>query len=425
MAQRMALTDYAAKNGYLIADYYADEGISARKPMKYRKELLRLLNDVRDGNIDMILVTKLDRWFRNIRDYNITEDILAKNNCHWKTIFENYDSSTANGQMVINIMLSVNQAECDRTSERIKAVFKYKIDKRLHVNGALSYGYKTDENGFIIKDDSTSHIVDEIVSRYFVTYSKREVRNYIESKNYDNPPTVYQVNRILGNEVYTGRKFGKDDYCPAYMTRKQFEMIKSITQTKTHFNNHNSVYYFSSLIVCPVCGNKFTGFTKKQELKSGGYSYYKRYRCENKWSRHGTACITESVIEKYLIDNIMLNIDNEINSLKEKKAKVKVDKSHILKAEIERLNIQFQKGRISEQYYDEQYEILSDKLELYKGNDIDLKPLMALKSQFNDGWLKMYRDLNDERKKAFWKGALREITIDAHSRKVNGFTFLV
>ena len=113
------------KNNYTIVGCYADEGISARKPMKHRRGLLLLLEDVKRDKIDMILVTKLDRWFRNIKDYNITEEILQTHNCHWKTIYENYDSSTANGQMVINIMLSVNQAECDRTSERIKAVLDY------------------------------------------------------------------------------------------------------------------------------------------------------------------------------------------------------------------------------------------------------------------------------------------------------------
>lgn len=125
-AQRQALTEYALKNEYEITGYYADEGISARKSMRIRKELQRLLKDVQQDRIDMILVTKLDRWFRNIKDYQITQEILEAHHCCWKTIFESYDSSTANGQMVINIMLSVNQAESDRTSERIKAVFDYK-----------------------------------------------------------------------------------------------------------------------------------------------------------------------------------------------------------------------------------------------------------------------------------------------------------
>ena len=74
--QRDALTEYAHKHGYQIVGYYSDEGITARKKMQNRKELLRLLDDVRHDKIDLILVTKLDRWFRNIKDYHNTQAIL-------------------------------------------------------------------------------------------------------------------------------------------------------------------------------------------------------------------------------------------------------------------------------------------------------------------------------------------------------------
>ena len=59
-AQKKALTEFAERNGYHITDYYADEGISARKPMKYRKGLLRLLEDVKRDKLDMILVSWTD-----------------------------------------------------------------------------------------------------------------------------------------------------------------------------------------------------------------------------------------------------------------------------------------------------------------------------------------------------------------------------
>lgn len=79
-AQKKALTEYAESHNYTIVGFYADEGISARKPMKNRKGLMQLLEDVKKNKIDMILVTKLDRWFRNIKDYNITEEILQAHN---------------------------------------------------------------------------------------------------------------------------------------------------------------------------------------------------------------------------------------------------------------------------------------------------------------------------------------------------------
>ena len=106
-AQREALTNYANAHGYEIVGYYSDEGITARKKMQNRKELLRLLDDVKSDKIDLILVTKLDRWFRNIKDYHNTQSILEKHNCNWKTIFEEYDTSTANGRFAINMNVTV------------------------------------------------------------------------------------------------------------------------------------------------------------------------------------------------------------------------------------------------------------------------------------------------------------------------------
>ena len=68
-AQEATLKEYAQNKGYTIIDTYADEGITARKKLSNRKDLQRLLKDVQADKIDLILVTKLDRWFRNIKDY--------------------------------------------------------------------------------------------------------------------------------------------------------------------------------------------------------------------------------------------------------------------------------------------------------------------------------------------------------------------
>ena len=81
---------------------------------------------MRAGKIDIVVFTKLDRWFRNIAEYYKVQEVLETHNVNWKTIHEDYDTSTASGRLKINIMLSVAQDEADRTSERIKAVFDSK-----------------------------------------------------------------------------------------------------------------------------------------------------------------------------------------------------------------------------------------------------------------------------------------------------------
>lgn len=431
-AQKTALTDYALSHGYEIVGYYADEGLTARKKMQNRKDLLRLLRDVEADKIDLILVTKLDRWFRNIKDYHNTQAILEAHHCNWKTIFEEYDTSTSNGRFAINIMLSVNENECDRTSDRIASVFTYKKGRKEHLNGKPAYGYTTDEEKKLIKDPSTEHIVKDIFEYYFTTYSKKATVQHILSKYADSPvcPTMYQVNRILKCSTYTGEMYGIPDYCPAYISPEQHRKIQTISDSKI-IPHQPEPFLFSSMIKCPVCGKNMNGFVKRHHLKSGSVSEYKRYRCGAKFTEyHNGACISESVVENYLLNHVVEQVQADMLELaqKQKELQKQPDKSASIRAEMERLNNMYQKGRIKEAYYDEQYAILSEKLDACPPvNDIiiSLEAYKALSGAFSEGWQEMYYGLDAAHKKAFWKEIIREINVDAESRKICGFHFRV
>lgn len=150
-AQREALDTWATENHVQVVDRYIDAGISARKPASKRPELQRLLADVRSGQIDLIVFTKLDRWFRNIAEYYKVQEALETHRVDWKTIHEDYDTSTASGRLKINIMLSVAQDEADRTSERIKAVFASKMERQEPCVGRLPTGYKLEKGWLRIR----------------------------------------------------------------------------------------------------------------------------------------------------------------------------------------------------------------------------------------------------------------------------------
>ena len=77
-AQEDALVRFANENNMKIVGIYRDEGHSARKPVLKRPVMLQLLEDVKAGKIDRILVTKLDRWFRNVEQYYAVQRILDK-----------------------------------------------------------------------------------------------------------------------------------------------------------------------------------------------------------------------------------------------------------------------------------------------------------------------------------------------------------
>lgn len=427
-AQKKALTEFANANNYNIVGYYADEGISARKPMKYRKGLLQLLEDVKKDKIDMILVTKLDRWFRNIKDYNITEEILQAHHCYWKTIYENYDSSTANGQMVINIMLSVNQAECDRTSERIKAVLDYKRSIGEVTSGKCAcYGYKV-VNNRLVKDESVSHIVEDAYRHYFTCYSIRSTIKFLNEKYGPDAPTAHKIDRLFKNETYAGKDKDNLNYCEPYITLDEFNKIKQISVAKVYSSGNYEPYIFSSLIKCPWCGNNYTGYRKKQKLKNGGESIYIKYRCGNKFGRHSCAHLSEHKVEEYMITHVTSRLEQELADIEFKNShkSKKHDNRDAIQKEIERLNLLFQKGRITEKYYDEQYEILDKKLSLCEQEEkcISIEAYSDLIKAFSGNWQDLYLNLDKAHKQAFWKSTIKDIQIDKETHRICGFNFL-
>lgn len=420
------LTTFANRMGYHIVGVYADEGVSARKPTSKRPALLKLLKDVQENKIDLILVTKLDRWFRNIKEYHITQEILEKHNCYWKTVFENYDTSTANGQMVVNIMLSVNQSECDRDSERIKTVLDYKFRQGEHVTGAAPYGYMLQDKKQV-KDPDTEPIVEDAISHYFACFSKRKTVEYITLKYTDHPkkPSIYQINRILSEETYAGIYRGIQDYHPAYLTMDQYRLIRSTADSKTYPQTHEP-YIFSGLLICPECGAVLTGFRKKNIYKDGTVIYYKRYKCSRKYASHRTPCITERVVEEYMLEHVCSELSAVICTTQKKKDSGSVSKAPVIRAEMDRLNILFQKGRITDEYYDKQYVLLEEALknEQEDTSELKLEHYTKLKKHFSGNWKELYDMLDSAHKNAFWKRTIKEIRFDNETHKISGFSFV-
>ncbi len=122
-----ALTEFCRDNQFSVVDVYNDAGISARKSYKNRPELLRLINDCQSNRVDLVIFTKLDRFFRSVADYYAC--IEQMNNVPWRAIWEDYETETSSGVFKVNIMLSVAQAESDRTSERVKSITDYRRAK--------------------------------------------------------------------------------------------------------------------------------------------------------------------------------------------------------------------------------------------------------------------------------------------------------
>ena len=179
--QRDKLEEYAKANRMSVVGIYEDAGISARKPYKKRPAILRLLEDVKEKKIDLILFTKLDRWFRNVGNYYAVQEVLDANGVSWQAILEDYETVTASGRLKVNIMLSVAQDEADRTSERIKFTFEQKRARGESTNGRCPLGYKI-VNGRPEIDPETSEAAVDMFRTFVATRSALAATKHLQSE---------------------------------------------------------------------------------------------------------------------------------------------------------------------------------------------------------------------------------------------------
>ena len=113
--QKERLEAYCKIKGYEIGDYYTDEGISAKKGNK-RPEFEILKEDIKKKKINLMLAIKQDRISRSVYDWEEIISFIEENEADLEFVYYDINTASSNGKMVARIMMSVSQAEIERTS---------------------------------------------------------------------------------------------------------------------------------------------------------------------------------------------------------------------------------------------------------------------------------------------------------------------
>ncbi len=415
------LTEYCEKNKLKIVDHYTDEGISGAKPPLKRPSLQRLLDDVVAGKIDIILFTKLDRWFRSVKEYFKVQEILDKHGVQWKAIHENYDTTTANGQMAITIFLAVAQNERDRTAERIKVVFEHKRKNKEACFGGpnkpMGYMKVKDENGIrrLVKDPAEEQMTQEFWD-ILIKYNNLNKAVRHMSEVYGLTKSAKSWTRIARSPFYCGTWEGIEDFCEPYVSMKDWLMIQETAERRRQDTKAKRVYLFSGMLRCPSCGNVLCGNYNNKTYKGVKYEY-RGYRCRFTF----TTCqyrrtLTEKKIEKWLLKNIRELLEKEVYNAELEKAKPKKKpKSNLpaLKERLRRLNVMYMAGNISDEDYlrdDAELKLLIAKAE--SEAPPPERDVEALKELLKTDFISVYETLDAEDKRRFWRGIIKEIRVD-------------
>lgn len=144
-AQRAKIEGYATANGLDLIGVVLDEGVSG-KHTDNRPGLMSVIQRLESGEVDGLVVLKLDRLSRSTRDVLDLVDRFVKRDWSLHSISEQIDTETANGRFVLTVLAGLSQMEREQIGERTRLALAYKKAKGERV-GAVPFGWKLAEDG--------------------------------------------------------------------------------------------------------------------------------------------------------------------------------------------------------------------------------------------------------------------------------------
>ena len=226
-----------------------------------------------------MLAIKQDRISRSVYDWEEIISFIEENEADLEFVYDDINTASSNGKMVARIMMSVSQAEIERTSERTKMGLAGAI-KQGHIPHKAPLGYKH-ENKKLVVDESTKDIVIKIFNLYHDGNSHFKIASILNEEKALGKDNWRDstITNILANEVYKGDfVHGKRTKHPTYYSNVVEPLVSEELwyecQQQRRRNakayKRNEDYLFLQKLKCPNCGRILGG---KATRKKNGNIY--------------------------------------------------------------------------------------------------------------------------------------------------------
>lgn len=206
-AQTKILEAYAVVKGYSDFKIYIDDGYSGKN--LNRPAVKQLLDECRAGGVDAVIVWRLDRISRSLRDtLMIVEDILQDNSTTLLSVTESIDTSTPAGRLLLNILATFAQHERESDVERVTMAHRHLAKDCRYLGGPVPLGYTIDADKHYQIDETTAPIVRKAFDMYIHREGYAEILRYINAQGvrtmHGRPYAKTTLLSLLTNEKYIG-----------------------------------------------------------------------------------------------------------------------------------------------------------------------------------------------------------------------------
>ena len=351
-----------------------------------RPALQGLLAAIRRKEITLVLVTELSRLSRSIKDFSAIWELMQKHGCSFMSLRENFDTTTAAGEMVLYSLANIAQFERKQVSERVAANFRARAERGLYNGGVLPLGYKLlpSQPGILGIDEPQAELVKQCFRTFLDHGSLSPAAKWLnangfamkrESQGGYRPRlghfTCQNLKYVLTNQAYIGIRTFKAKgelkqtkaLWPAIINEeifKQAQDVLALNRKRKPPTVSRYPFLLSGLTTCATCNGAMVG--KSAHGNSGKVPYY-----EHGWATRRQGCILNKTfsctpfrvpakkLEPAVWEKIFTVLSNETI------AREIVEKSKAIHAERSK-NSERDRAKARIQSYATQLELLAERL---------------------------------------------------------------
>lgn len=208
-AQREACEAYIKSQQHegwvLVGKEYNDGGFSGGT--LERPAVKELFNDIEAGDVDIVVVYKVDRLTRSLMDFSKIVELFDSHNASFVSITQHFNTTTSMGRLTLNILLSFAQFEREVTGERIRDKVAASKKKGMWMGGCVPIGYEIADKKLLVEKNFAS-VIKIIYDKYLELKSVHKLKTFLDESNIrSRSGKVFSkgnLYNILSNKIYIG-----------------------------------------------------------------------------------------------------------------------------------------------------------------------------------------------------------------------------
>ena len=287
------------EKGWQFVSPYIDPGFSGKD--LERPGIQNVISDIKSGKIDVIIVYKIERLVRSIKDFYMLWDLFEAHNVTFVSATQQFDSSNAMGKLMLNVLLSFAQFERENTAEKTRDKMKQRARLGKWHGGLFPFGYDYNkETKKLTINKTESLVIKKAYSMFLEGRKHTDIANSLNAKGFRTKARQVTtkdgikkqtganrfnedfIKKIILNPIYkgfvhfNGEQFkGEHDALVSTQTwEKANRLMKPVTR-RTQLTKDNHIHLLKGLLKCGQCGTVLTPYPAGKKDRNGvPYLYY-------------------------------------------------------------------------------------------------------------------------------------------------------